>query len=78
MNNFTQEQILLYVYRESDEQLTSKIELAAVSNKELAEEIADLTNIKNLLKNQELIQPNPTSVAIICEQATDASHEMEV
>lgn len=66
--------ILQYMYGETDEKTSERIEQMIHHDPELQQYCAEITEVRNAL-NSIKEQPNPTSVAIISEHSHDSHTE---
>lgn len=74
-NTITQEHILLYIYGEADSNLKQQIAAVLQNDMELYQFYQDALDVKNLLEQQSMMVPAPTSERIIMEESHDSYSE---
>ncbi|MBS1495982.1 MAG: hypothetical protein JSU03_01650 [Bacteroidetes bacterium] len=78
MHNFTQEDLLLFLYKEASPQKTASIQNALVSDWNLREEMEVLASSIKQLNSGKLYSPRQKSIDAILEYAEKATPALSV
>ncbi|MEO7445115.1 MAG: hypothetical protein ABIT96_00935 [Ferruginibacter sp.] len=76
MHNFTQEDLLQYLYKESNSEITAAIEAALQSNYILRQQLEELASSKECLESIKIVSPRKQTLDAIMQYAEKSIGEL--